>query len=43
MERSPILKEMVEIGAIGIVGGKHDIATGVVDFYDDTLILNNPE
>jgi carbonic anhydrase len=41
MERSPILKEMVEIGAIGIVGGKHDIATGVVDFYDDTLILNN--
>jgi carbonic anhydrase len=43
MERSPILKEMVEIGAISIVGGKHDIATGVVDFYDDTLILNNPE
>lgn len=43
MERSPILKEMVETGAIGIIGGKHDIATGVVDFYDDTLILNNPE
>lgn len=43
MERSSILKEMVETGAIGIVGGKHDIATGVVDFYDDTVILNNPE
>ncbi|CAH1075972.1 carbonic anhydrase family protein [Candidatus Nitrotoga sp. 1052] len=43
MERSPILKEMVETRAIGIIGGKHDIATGVVDFYDDTLILNNPE
>lgn len=43
MERSPILKEMVETGAIGIIGGKHDIATGVVDFYDDALILNNPE
>ncbi|MEQ1743632.1 MAG: carbonic anhydrase family protein [Candidatus Nitrotoga sp.] len=43
MERSPILKEMVETGAIGIIGGKHDIATGVVDFYDDTLILSNPE
>ncbi|RFC37786.1 MAG: carbonic anhydrase [Candidatus Nitrotoga sp. SPKER] len=41
MERSPILKEMVETGAIGIVGGKHNIATGVVDFYEDTLILNN--
>jgi carbonic anhydrase len=43
MERSPILKEMVETGAIGIVGGKHDIATGVVDFYDDTLLFNKPE
>ncbi len=43
VERSPILKEMVETGAIGIIGGKHDIATGVVDFYDDMLILNNPE
>ena len=43
MERSPILKKMVETGAIGIIGGKHDIATGVVDFYDDALILNNPE
>ena len=43
MERSPILKVMVETGAIGIVGGKHDIATGVVDFYDDALILNNLE
>lgn len=43
MERSPILKEMVEAGAIGLVGGKHDIATGVVTFYDDTLIINNPK
>jgi len=43
MERSPILKEMIEAGAIGIIGGKHDIATGVVTFYDDTLIINNPK
>lgn len=42
-ERSPILKEMVEAGAIGLVCGKHDIATGVVIFYDDTLIINNPK
>jgi hypothetical protein len=34
---------MVETGAIGIIVGKHDIATGVVDFYGDKLILNNPE
>ncbi len=37
MERSPILKEMIENGNIGIVGGIHDITSGEVDFYDDTL------
>ena len=43
MERSPILKEMIEAGEIGIVGGKHNITTGKVSFYGDTLIINNPE
>ena len=43
MERSPILKELLEAGAIGLIGGKHDIASGVVTFYDDTLIINNPK
>lgn len=42
MERSPILKEMIQAGTIGIVGGTHDITTGEVCFYDDTLIINNP-
>ncbi|PJC63265.1 MAG: carbonic anhydrase, partial [Flavobacteriales bacterium CG_4_9_14_0_2_um_filter_32_27] len=28
MQRSPILKEMIENGEIGIVGGTHDITTG---------------
>ena len=41
LERSPILKEMIEAGTIGIVGGTHDITTGKVSFYDDTLIINN--
>ncbi len=41
VERSPILKEMIEKGAIGIVGGTHDITTGQVNFYDDTLIIND--
>lgn len=40
MERSPILKEMIEAGEIGIVGGTHDITTGLVAFYPETLILN---
>lgn len=37
MERSPILKEMIESGQIGIVGGTHDITTGEVSFYTDTI------
>lgn len=39
-ERSPILKEMIESGQIGIVGGSHDITTGKVTFFDDTMKLN---
>jgi carbonic anhydrase len=39
IERSPILKEIIETGAIGIVGGIHDITTGKVSFYDDTLTI----
>ncbi len=34
-ERSPILKEMIESGQIGIVGGTHEIATGEVTFYEE--------
>ena len=34
---SPILKEMVEKGEIGIIGGMYDVAKGEVKFYDDTL------
>lgn len=41
MQRSPILKEMIEKGEIGIIGATHDIQSGEVNFYDDTLVLNN--
>ncbi|CAN5433005.1 carbonic anhydrase family protein [soil metagenome] len=40
MERSPILKEMIEEGSIGIVGGLHDITSGDVKFFEDTLKIN---
>ena len=43
MERSTILKEMIEAGQIGIIGGTHNIATGEVTFYPETLHLNNPK
>jgi carbonic anhydrase len=41
MERSPILKEMIEKGEIGIVGGVHDITTGQVTFFEDTTIVGS--
>jgi carbonic anhydrase len=41
MERSPILKEMIESGQIGIVGGTHDISTGEVTFYPETMNLGS--
>lgn len=37
IERSPILKEMAEEGQIGIIGGIHDITTGIVTFYPGTI------
>lgn len=37
MERSPILKEMLNNKEIGIVGGTHDITTGIVSFYSETM------
>jgi carbonic anhydrase len=40
MERSPILKEMIENGELGIIGGIHNLADGEVVFYDETMILN---
>lgn len=37
MERSPILREMIQTGQIGIAGGMHHIASGEVNFYPETL------
>ena len=42
LDRSPILKEMIGAGAIGIIGAKYDVATGVVDFYGDTPDIGVP-
>ncbi len=40
LERSPILKEMILAGEIGIIGGNHNITNGEVTFYEDTQIIN---
>lgn len=39
-ERSPILKEMIEKGEVGIIGGTHDITTGEVTFHHAPVILS---
>ncbi len=39
-ERSPILKDMIDSGQIGIIGGTQDISTGEVTFFEDTKIIN---
>ena len=39
IERSPILKEMIEKGEIEIIGGIHNITDGKVNFFDDTLLV----
>ncbi len=39
IERSPVLKEMVEEGEIEIIGATHNIKDGQVTFIDDTLIV----
>jgi len=39
MQRSPILKEMIQIGEIGICGAMYNVETGIVEFYNDTMIL----
>ena len=41
MEQSLILKEMLESGAIGIVGGSHNLGTGEVEFYLEAMIINS--
>lgn len=39
-ERSAVLQELINSGAVGIIGGMYDIGTGKVDFYSDTMNLN---
>jgi carbonic anhydrase len=33
-ERSPVLREMLDQGKIGLVGGLYDLSTGEIHFYD---------
>jgi carbonic anhydrase len=43
INRSYILEQMIEKGEIAIIGGKHNLETGMVEFYDDTFVCNKKE
>ena len=43
LNRSYILEHMLEKGEIAIIGAKHHLDTGVVDFYDDMCITKKDE
>ncbi len=43
IDRSYILEQMIEKGEIAIIGAKHHIDTGIVEFYDDTLISDKSD
>lgn len=38
INRSYILEQMLEKGEIAIIGGKHHLDTGIVEFFDDTHV-----
>lgn len=41
VSRSFILEQMIEKGEIAIIGGMHNLETGAVEFYEDTLIAES--
>lgn len=41
IERSYVLEQLLESGAIGIVGAMHNIETGKVTFYDDVTFIKD--
>ena len=43
VNRSYILEQMIEQGEIAIVGAHHNLETGVVNFYEDSIISNKKQ
>ena len=43
IDRSYILEQMIEKGEIAIIGAKHNLETGTVEFFDDTMISNKAD
>jgi carbonic anhydrase len=43
VNRSFILEKMIQSGEVAIIGGKYDLETGQVNFFEDTWISNRKE
>src|SRR5688572_5397810 len=43
LDRSAILKDMIDEGKIGICGAMYDVANGQVEFYQDTIVINEQQ
>lgn len=43
VERSFILEQLIEEGKIGVVGGMHNLETGIVDFYEDASVFTRDD
>ncbi|GEO12021.1 carbonic anhydrase family protein [Segetibacter aerophilus] len=43
LNRSNIIREMVEEGKIGICGAMYDVTSGNTEFYEETVIINEPK
>lgn len=43
VDRSYILEQMIEKGEIAIIGAKHNLDTGLVEFYEDSMICNKAD
>lgn len=43
VDRSYILEQMIEKGEIAIIGAKHNLESGVVEFFEDTMICNKTD
>ncbi len=43
INRSYILEQMIEKGELAIIGAKHHLDTGMVEFFDDSWISNKSE
>lgn len=43
MEKSVVIKELVEKGEVGIIPAMYDVTTGKVSFFDDEAVVKIPE